>query len=110
ELIEARLTPAIRQGVIAPLPISRAAFVIWRAKALELQLISTDEDQLLGRYVEYGDHAIQVDDFPQDFGLLEALQRRQAHLDQTHPEQTAKPMARRRSTLSEGTVADDSAY
>ncbi|NWA11205.1 acyl-CoA dehydrogenase [Pseudomonas gingeri] len=106
ELIEARLKPAIRQGEIAPLPISREAFVAWRAKALELQLISAEEDQLLGRYVEYGDHAIQVDDFPQDFGLLEALQRRQAHLDQA-----GKPATRRRPPVSVDTVvADDSAY
>ncbi|WP_416773324.1 acyl-CoA dehydrogenase [Pseudomonas sp. RHF3.3-3] len=106
ELIEARLKTAVRDGTIAPLPISREAFVAWRAKALELQLISAEEEQLLERYVEYGDHAIQVDDFPQDFGLLEALQRRQAHF-----EQAAKPAARRRAAVSEGTaVADDSSY
>ncbi|WP_397458710.1 acyl-CoA dehydrogenase [Pseudomonas asplenii] len=106
ELIEARLKPAVREGIIAPLPISREAFVVWRAKALELQLISDEEDQMLGRYVEYGDHAIQVDDFPQDFGLLEALQQRQAHF-----EQVAKPVAKRRAAVSEGTaVVDDSGY
>jgi hypothetical protein len=33
--------------------------------------------------VEYADHAIQVDDFPQDFGLLEALQQRQQALERT---------------------------
>ncbi len=80
--------------------------MVWRAKALELQLISDEEDQMLGRYVEYGDHAIQVDDFPQDFGLLEALQQRQAHF-----EQVAKPVAKRRAAVSEGTaVVDDSGY
>src|SRR5471032_558754 len=82
DLIEARLKPAVRQGLVAPLPISREAFVPWRSKALAAQLISGEEGELLGRYVEYADHAIQVDDFPQDFGLLEALQRRQAHIDQ----------------------------
>ncbi|WP_191488019.1 acyl-CoA dehydrogenase [Pseudomonas sp. FEN] len=82
DLIDARLKPAVRQGLVAPLPISREAFVPWLAKALALQLISGEEGELLERYVEYGDHAIQVDDFPQDFGLLEALQRRQAHIDQ----------------------------
>ncbi|SEP67823.1 acyl-CoA dehydrogenase [Pseudomonas sp. NFPP19] len=106
DLIEARLKPAIKQGTLAPLPISREAFVIWRVKALELQLISPDEDELLGRYVEYGDHAIQVDDFPQDFGLLEALQQRQAHF-----EQSAKPASRKRAASSEDAVAaSDSAY
>lgn len=106
DLIEARLKPAIKQGSLAPLPISREAFVIWRVKALELQLISPDEDELLGRYVEYGDHAIQVDDFPQDFGLLEALQQRQAHF-----EQSAKPASRKRAASSEDAVAaSDSAY
>ncbi|MGE8311439.1 MAG: acyl-CoA dehydrogenase, partial [Pseudomonas protegens] len=106
DLIEARLKPAIKQGSLAPLPISREAFVIWRVKALELQLISPDEDELLGRYVEYGDHAIQVDDFPQDFGLLEALQQRQAHF-----EQSAKPASRKRAASSEDAVAaSNSAY
>ncbi|MBV6749858.1 acyl-CoA dehydrogenase [Pseudomonas chlororaphis] len=82
DLIEARLKPAVRQGLVAPLPISREAFTPWRSQALAAQLISGEEGELLGRYVEYADHAIQVDDFPQDFGLLEALQRRQAHIDQ----------------------------
>jgi len=82
DLIEARLKPAVRQGLLAPLPISREAFTPWRSQALAAQLISGEEGELLGRYVEYADHAIQVDDFPQDFGLLEALQRRQAHIDQ----------------------------
>ncbi|WP_248802445.1 acyl-CoA dehydrogenase [Pseudomonas sp. MWU13-2100] len=83
DLIEARLKPAVRQGLVGPVPISREAFTSWRNKALAAQLISGEEGELLGRYVEYADHAIQVDDFPQDFGLLEALQRRQAHIDQT---------------------------
>ncbi|NWB83672.1 MULTISPECIES: acyl-CoA dehydrogenase [Pseudomonas] len=82
DLIEAHLKPAVRQGLLAPLPISREAFAPWRTQALAAQLISGEEGELLGRYVEYADHAIQVDDFPQDFGLLEALQRRQAHIDQ----------------------------
>ncbi len=104
DLIEARLKPLIKQGSLAPLPISREAFVIWRAKALEAQLISSDEDELLGRYVEYGDHAIQVDDFPQDFGLLEALQQRQAHFDQA-----GKATSRRRVASSEGSAVSSDA-
>ena len=51
-------------------------------------MISDDEDALLARYVEYTDHGIQVDDFPQDFGLLEALQQRK---------QALEPVAKRRS-------------
>jgi acyl-CoA dehydrogenase len=106
ELIEARLKPAIRQGLLAALPISRTAFAAWRTQALEQQLISHEEDQLLGRYVEYADHAIQVDDFSQDFGLLEALQQRQAHI-----EQAGKNSGRRRATHSADTaVASDPAY
>jgi acyl-CoA dehydrogenase len=96
ELIEARLKGAIKQGLIEPMPISGTAFTPWRVKARALDLISDDEDSLLARYVEYGDHAIQVDDFPQDFGLLEALQQRQQAL-----EQAAKPTARRRANQSE---------
>ncbi|MCK9801781.1 acyl-CoA dehydrogenase [Pseudomonas sp. MAFF 302030] len=106
ELIEARLKPAIKQGLLAALPISGTAFAAWRTQALEQQLISHEEDQLLGRYVEYADHAIQVDDFPQDFGLLEALQQRQAHI-----EQAGKNSGRRRATHSADTaVASDPAY
>jgi acyl-CoA dehydrogenase len=87
---------AVKQGLIEPMPISATAFTAWRVKARALDLISDDEDTLLGRYVEYADHGIQVDDFPQDFGLLEALQQRQQAL-----EQAAKPTARRRASQGE---------
>ncbi|MCR4538598.1 acyl-CoA dehydrogenase [Pseudomonas sp. 18.1.10] len=92
ELIDARLKPAIKQGLLEPLPISATAFTAWRVKARAQDLISDDEDALLARYVEYADHAIQVDDFPQDFGLLEALQQRK---------QALEPVAKRRSSQGE---------
>src|SRR5476649_1162118 len=92
ELIEARFKSAVKQGLIEPMPISGVAFTPWRVKARALDLISDDEDSLLARYVEYGDHAIQVDDFPQDFGLLEALQQRK---------QALEPIAKRRTPQSE---------
>ena len=82
-VIEARLKPATQQGLLEPMPISASAFGAWRVKARALDLISDDEVALLARYVEYADHAIQVDDFPQDFGLLEALQQRQQALERT---------------------------
>lgn len=102
ELIEVRLKAAVKQGQIEPLPISTAAFVTWRVKARALGLISEDDEQLLGRYVEYGDHAIQVDDFPQDFGLLEALQQRQQYHD-------GKGARRRASREADKPLANDSA-
>lgn len=92
ERIELRLKPAVKQGVIEPMPISATAFAGWRIKARALALISDDEDSVLSRYVEYADYAIQVDDFAQDFGLLEALQQRQQAL--------AKPAARHRASAS----------
>jgi len=92
ELIEARLKSAVKQGLIEPMPISATAFTTWRVKARALDLISDDEDTLLGRYVEYADHGIQVDDFPQDFGLLEALQQRK---------QALEPTTKRRASQSE---------
>jgi acyl-CoA dehydrogenase len=92
ELIDARLKPAIKQGLIEPLPISTTAFTAWRVKARALDLISDDEEALLARYVEYADHAIQVDDFAQDFGLLEALQQRK---------QALEPAAKRRTSQGE---------
>ena len=64
ELIEARLKPAIKQGLLGLLPIAATTFTDWRVKARALDLISDDEDALLARYVEYADHGIQVDDFP----------------------------------------------
>ncbi len=91
ELIEGRLKAAVKQGTLEPMPISATAFTTWRIKARALDLISADEDALLARYVEYADHGIQVDDFPQDFGLLEALQKRQQTL-----EQAAKPSSKKR--------------
>ena len=91
ELIEGRLKAAVKQGTLDPMPISSTAFTAWRIKARALDLISADEDDWLARYVEYADHGIQVDDFPQDFGLLEALQKRQQTL-----EQAAKPSSRKR--------------
>lgn len=92
ELIEARLKSAVKQGLIEPMPISATAFTVWRVKARALDLISDEEDTLLGRYVEYADHGIQVDDFPQDFGLLEALQQRKHALE---------PAPKRRNSQSE---------
>lgn len=92
ELIDARLKPAIKQGLIDALPISTTAFTAWRVKARALDLISEDEDSLLARYVEYADHGIQVDDFPQDFGLLEALQQRK---------QALEPPAKRKASQGE---------
>jgi acyl-CoA dehydrogenase len=90
ELIEARLKPAVKQGLIEPMPICAAAFNTWRVKARALDLISDDEQALLARYVEYADHAIQVDDFPQDFGLLEALQQRKQALEPTPKRRTTQ--------------------
>jgi len=40
--------------------------------------------------VEYADHAIQVDDFPQDFGLLEALQQRKQALEPSTKRRTSQ--------------------
>jgi len=90
ELIEARLKPAIKQGLLEPMPIAATAFAAWRVKARALDLISSDEDALLARYVEYADHGIQVDDFPQDFGLLEALQQRKHVLQPSTQRRTSQ--------------------
>jgi len=90
ELIEARLKPAIKQGLLEPMPIAATAFAAWRVKARALDLISSDEEALLARYVEYADHAIQVDDFPQDFGLLEALQQRKQALEPSTKRRTSQ--------------------
>jgi acyl-CoA dehydrogenase len=72
------------------MPIAATAFAAWRVKARALDLISSDEDALLARYVEYADHAIQVDDFAQDFGLLEALQQRKQALEPSTKRRTSQ--------------------
>ena len=67
-------------GLKAPLQAGQSVPVILRfERAGEVQakgLISSAERDLFARFAVLADMAIQVDDFPQDFGLAEGLARR----------------------------------
>ncbi len=76
EAIERRLKPAITAGTIARAPQNLTLMDAWAADAEAKGLIDAAERDLIGRFAHLADQAIQVDDFPQDFGLGEGLARR----------------------------------
>ncbi len=76
--IEARLRPAIHAGKIARLPQNFLALGEWAAEAETQGLIDASERAAIARFAEHADIAIQVDDFPSDFGLAEGLRQRDA--------------------------------
>jgi acyl-CoA dehydrogenase len=78
--IEARLKPAFQAGTLAPMPQSLIEMQHWAIAAAASGDITEQEQQVLQDYARYGDTSVQVDDFPQDFNLLESVQKRmQAH-------------------------------
>jgi acyl-CoA dehydrogenase len=79
--IEQKLRDAVKQGVIAPMPQSLPELDAWAADAEARGLVDAAERQLLADYAHYGALAVKVDDFPADFGMLEALQRRKEALE-----------------------------
>jgi len=76
EAIEQRLKGAIVAGRITRAPQNLTLLDAWAAKAEAQGLIDATERALIARFAQYADQAIQVDDFPQDFGLAEGLARR----------------------------------
>lgn len=78
EAIERRLKDAIVAGRITRAPQDLTLLDAWAAKAEAQGLIDAAERALIARFAQYADQAIQVDDFPQDFGLAEGLARRAA--------------------------------
>lgn len=76
EAIERRLKDAIAAGRIARPPQNLTLLDAWAAKAEAEGLIDPAERALIARFAQHADQAIQVDDFPQDFGLAEGLARR----------------------------------
>ena len=74
--IEARLKPAIQAGTLPPLPQSLIEMQYWVAAAAASGDITEAEQQVLHDFARFGDISVQVDDFPQDFNLLEAAQKR----------------------------------
>ncbi|KAK0350723.1 hypothetical protein LTR94_027847 [Friedmanniomyces endolithicus] len=76
--VEARLKPAIKGGRLSRAPQDLTQLDAWAIEAEAQGLIDAEEKALIARYAEVAIRAIQVDDFPQDFGLAEGLARREA--------------------------------
>jgi acyl-CoA dehydrogenase len=74
--IEARLKPAIQAGTLPPLPQSLIEMQHWITAAAAGGDITEAEQQVLHDFAHCGDISVQVDDFPQDFNLLESAQTR----------------------------------
>lgn len=75
--IEQRLRIAVKEGRLPTMPQSLPEFTQWVAHAARLQLVSDDEQQVLGQYADYAARAVAVDDFPADFGRVVDMQRAQ---------------------------------
>ena len=73
EAVEARLKPAIKGGRLSRAPQDLTQLDAWAIEAEAQGLIDAEEKALIARYAEVAIRAIQVDDFPQDFGLAEGL-------------------------------------
>lgn len=85
EVIEARLKLAIKTGRLPRAPQDLTRLDAWAGEAEAQGLIDADERALIARYAEVAIQAIQVDDFPQDFGLAEGLTRRATALSDSGP-------------------------
>ncbi|MDR5804717.1 acyl-CoA dehydrogenase [Caballeronia sp. LZ001] len=87
--LEARLRDAVKSGKTAPLPQSPDEIEAWARQATALGLIDASEAALLEEWASLAREAVKVDDFSADFGILEALQKRSAEIEQQMPETVA---------------------
>ncbi len=78
--MEKRLRRATRDGEIAPLPQDPDAIESWATGAVAGGFIEQGELGVLCEWARHTREAVKVDDFPSDFGILEALQKRGAAL------------------------------
>ncbi|WP_321797050.1 acyl-CoA dehydrogenase [Caballeronia sp. J97] len=83
--LEARLRDAVKAGQTAPLPQSPQDIGAWAQTAAARGLIDENERALLIEWADHAREAVKVDDFSADFGILEALQKRSAALEQQLP-------------------------
>ncbi|WP_288038771.1 acyl-CoA dehydrogenase [Acidiphilium sp.] len=79
EAIERRLKDSIRAGTIGRLPQALPLLVDWAGEARQKGLIDAEEAELIRTFADNAAKVIAVDDFPQDFGMAEALQTRAAY-------------------------------
>lgn len=88
--IEQRLRPDIRSGRIARLPQNYRQLDAWAADAERAGLIDSAERGVIADFAEHADIAIQVDDFPHDFGLADGLRQFEDEARQPHPAEAAE--------------------
>ena len=78
--IEHKLRDAVKAKQIAPMPQSLPELDAWAAACEARGLIDASERQVLSDYARYGVEVVKVDDFGADFGMLDALKKRQEAL------------------------------
>ncbi|SOE66383.1 acyl-CoA dehydrogenase [Burkholderia sp. D7] len=78
--IEHKLRDAVKARQIPPMPQSLPELDAWSAACESRGLIDANERQVLSDYARYGVEVVKVDDFGADFGMLDALKKRQQAL------------------------------
>ncbi|MDR5750891.1 MULTISPECIES: acyl-CoA dehydrogenase [unclassified Caballeronia] len=81
DAIERKLRPEVKAGALRPMPQSLPEIDAWAAEAEARGLIDAGQRQVLVDYARYGAELVKVDDFPADFGMLDALLRRKEALE-----------------------------
>jgi acyl-CoA dehydrogenase len=78
--IEHKLRDALKARQIPPMPQNLPDLDAWAATCEMQGLIDASERQVLSDYARYGVEVVKVDDFGADFGMLDALKKRQEAL------------------------------
>jgi len=74
--IERRLKTSDHTGVIESIPQNLAAMQDWVFRANQLGLIDTEERRLMLDFTRFANMSIQVNDFPQDFNIVNDAEKR----------------------------------
>jgi acyl-CoA dehydrogenase len=78
EVIEKRLKPLIRAGILAPVPQDLGAMLDWIAAATSAGSITVKERQTMSDFARHTANSVRVDDFPQDLNAQDDIRKRQA--------------------------------
>lgn len=79
EAIERRVKDAVKAGTVDRMPQAMPLLSAWADEANQKGLIDADEAAEIRAFAENAAKIIAVDDFPQDFNLMEDLQTRKAY-------------------------------